>query len=587
MFTAAFCGLVLLSTGTLLFITLKNAFQTTRNSLGMRIESVIDEAVAEVDSYFDAIEDHTHWLVRQFGTGAISPTDQRQLKEIFTGALSNLPQIAEVALQFTDGAGIVYTASSSELSNVEWDPVFRVSTPSSQGQRIRYETGYWSIRPSALTHVREGTFMKPFQTPNGISGVVLVAANLSPLSEIFASDAFLGQHQLVRFLLLNKRVVLAHPELKEQNTIDTPVVSRLQDPFLKELETTERSRIGLIAEIPGVDVFTTGDSRSRPRVFAIHDITRPRSGGDLTVGVHFDPKAGEAEIDRLLSIALTGFILLVGSFIAAIVLGRRGAAPFHNLANVAQLVERDKLDEIKPLKTGWIKELASAASAFNNMVEGLKERTRVRDLFGKYVPQNVAALLLKDDGISQPINTEATIMFLDIVEFSAISEKLTPAEVVETMNAFFSDAVALIEEEQGMVTQFQGDAILAVFNVPVKVEDHAEAAIRTSIAIQKRIRERDFEGHELRCRIGINTGALVAGAIGAADRLSYTVYGDAVNVAVRLEQMNKTYGTEILLSASTVRLAPGYDFKLIGEVPVKGREVPVEIHTLADNQSGT
>ena len=263
-------------------------------------------------------------------------------------------------------------------------------------------------------------------------------------------------------------------------------------------------------------------------------------------------------------------------------LGRRAAAPMKQLADAAQLVQNNKLDEVAPLPVSSVKELAAATTAFNEMVDGLKERVKIRDLFGKYVPQNVATLLLTDDTTAEPKNAEATILFLDIEGFSTISEKLSPAEVVATMNAFFSEAVELIEEEGGMVTQFQGDAILAVFNVPVPQENHAAAAVRAGLSIINQIKQNKYAGQTLNCRIGINTGPLVAGAIGAQDRLSYTVYGDAVNVAARLEQMNKEYDTRILLTQATADLVKDHQFKQIGKLPIRGRRTPADVYTIAD-----
>ena len=164
-----------------------------------------------------------------------------------------------------------------------------------------------------------------------------------------------------------------------------------------------------------------------------------------------------------------------------------------------------------------------------------------------------------------------------------MSEKLEPAAVVATINAFFSDAVRLIEAEGGMVTQFQGDAILAVFNAPVPRDDHAASASRAASSIVHAIAQRRYEGQQLSCRIGINTGPVVAGAIGAEDRLSYTVYGDAVNVAARLEPLNKEFGTKILLAAATVALIDDASFRKIGTVPIRGRDGHVDVFTPADH----
>ncbi|MEL7430456.1 MAG: adenylate/guanylate cyclase domain-containing protein, partial [Pseudomonadota bacterium] len=303
------------------------------------------------------------------------------------------------------------------------------------------------------------------------------------------------------------------------------------------------------------------------------------SGGNILIGVHFSSETANVEIRRLIGVGVTGLLLLLASLIGAYLLGRWAARPIKTLAAAANLVQANKLDEVPQLEDSPVKELSSALGAFNAMVLGLKERERIRDLFGKYVPQNVANLLVADDKVAEPTNAEATVLFLDLVGFSTISESLSPAQLVETMNSFFSAAVEEIEKEQGIVTQFQGDAILAVYNVPVQRGDHADAALRTAAAILETISVNTFAGQKLDCRIGVNTGSLVAGAIGAADRLSYTVYGDAVNVASRLEQMNKENGTRILIAEETVRQGSGFDFVEVGLLKVRGRAKDVQTFT--------
>ena len=279
-------------------------------------------------------------------------------------------------------------------------------------------------------------------------------------------------------------------------------------------------------------------------------------------------------------VAGIGIGLLIASMLGAFVLGRWAARPIKKLSEAAQLVQDNQLELVEELPGSPVVELSSALGAFNGMVEGLKERERIRDLFGKYVPQDVANLLVADEHIADPTDATATVLFLDLVGFSAISESLSPGEVVSTMNAFFSEAVELIEEEHGVVTQFQGDAILAVFNVPIEQPDHSKAAVRAALAITDCINLNTYAGQKLDCRIGINTGSLVAGAIGAQDRLSYTVYGDAVNVAARLEQMNKEFGTRILVSGETVAQSEGFEFLPMGKVAIRGRTQEAEVFTL-------
>jgi len=179
---------------------------------------------------------------------------------------------------------------------------------------------------------------------------------------------------------------------------------------------------------------------------------------------------------------------------------------------------------------------------------------------------------------------EATILFTDIEGFTSISERLSPTELIATLNAYFEVVSRPIEHHGGVIDQYQGDAILATFNVPDALDDHAAHAVAAALEIQAVLREHTF-GPDLRLhsRVGINSGVVVGGLVGTGERLGYTVHGDEVNLAARLEQINKDYHTRIIVSARTRELAGAhkFPFQRIESVQVRGRETPVEIFTLA------
>jgi len=178
---------------------------------------------------------------------------------------------------------------------------------------------------------------------------------------------------------------------------------------------------------------------------------------------------------------------------------------------------------------------------------------------------------------------EATILFTDIEGFTAIGESLSPERLIATLNEYFSVVAAPVERHGGAINQFQGDAILATYNVLAEDSNHAANAVRTALEIQKLLKGRTFgDGVLLRTRIGINSGVVVGGVVGAGDRLGYTVHGDEVNLAARLEQLNKDYGTGVIVSESTRELAgpQRFPFARLGVVPVRGRQSPVTIYTL-------
>jgi adenylate cyclase len=177
---------------------------------------------------------------------------------------------------------------------------------------------------------------------------------------------------------------------------------------------------------------------------------------------------------------------------------------------------------------------------------------------------------------------EATVLFTDIEAFSTFAEKVSPERLVALLNEYFEAISAVVERHGGVITQFQGDAMLITFNTVRDDPDHAAKAVRTGAEIQQLTRERLFgDAVRMRTRCGINTGRIVAGAVGSAERLLYTVHGDEVNIAARLEQLNKKYGTYLLAAESTVRAAGGeFAFRLVDEITVRGRASATRVYTL-------
>ena len=230
-------------------------------------------------------------------------------------------------------------------------------------------------------------------------------------------------------------------------------------------------------------------------------------------------------------------------------------------------------------------ELGHAASRFNRMVEGLAEREYLRDTFGKYVSESVASSILGNRGRSgHAVDTtaEATLMFTDIQGFTGLSERATPTEVAAGLNAYLRIVVPVIQRHGGVVNNFIGDGLFASFNLPLPLENHAAAAICAALEIQKALASAEFVGGvRLNTRIGLNTGPVIGVTIGTDNRLSYTLLGDAVNVASRLEQLNKKFGTRILAAESTVVAAGAIDSsECLGESDVRGHKGNIVVYRI-------
>ena len=181
----------------------------------------------------------------------------------------------------------------------------------------------------------------------------------------------------------------------------------------------------------------------------------------------------------------------------------------------------------------------------------------------------------------EPTRTQATILYSDIENFTGIAESLSPDQVFQMLNEFFPTVIEPIMRYSGVVNQFQGDAMLVTFNVPLEDPLHAEHAVQAAYEMATAIQDKTFAGIPLRIRVGINTGQVVAGNVGSGNRISYTVHGDAVNLAARLEQLNKRYGTQVLVSGSTLeQLSVNYPLEAIGETLVRGKREVVRVFKL-------
>lgn len=205
----------------------------------------------------------------------------------------------------------------------------------------------------------------------------------------------------------------------------------------------------------------------------------------------------------------------------------------------------------------------------------------IRDALGKYVPEAVAINVIENQNLLQPLRTNATVMFTDIVGFTSITENMKPESVFAMLNEYFKTVIKPVTHWGGIVNQFQGDAMIVTFNVPLALEHHADCAVQAALDIQSATTEIKFGGIALQTRIGIHTGDVIAGNVGSGDRFNYTVYGDAVNLAARLEQLNKEYDTLVLVSADTVeQLTHEYKLSSIGEISIRGKEQKVYVHSI-------
>ncbi|MEJ2636077.1 MAG: adenylate/guanylate cyclase domain-containing protein [Calditrichia bacterium] len=217
-----------------------------------------------------------------------------------------------------------------------------------------------------------------------------------------------------------------------------------------------------------------------------------------------------------------------------------------------------------------------------------KDKRRVRRIFSHYVSSSVVDVLLRNPEKVKLGGEKkfCSVLFSDVAGFTTISEQLEPEKLVTLLNEYLTEMTNLIFENQGMLDKYEGDAIMAVFGAPVEMPDHAELACRSALQMQKRLQQlrerwKAADKPELHMRIGVNSGDMVVGNMGSVTRFDYTVMGDSVNLASRLEGANKLYGTEIMIGEKTYELVKDkFLVRPLDMLAVKGKKKPVKAYEL-------
>ncbi|MGD8376028.1 MAG: adenylate/guanylate cyclase domain-containing protein [Acidobacteriota bacterium] len=273
-------------------------------------------------------------------------------------------------------------------------------------------------------------------------------------------------------------------------------------------------------------------------------------------------------------------VLFLGGLTVCVLLGtlvgRSISRPVLRIAAEARRVEGG--DYSGTLDLPQRDEIGELARAFNHMMRGLEERDRVRNLLGKVVSPAIARELLSKEIELGGEERIVTILFSDLRGFTAMCEGQAPRAILARLNAYLTRMTEVVERHGGVVDKYIGDAIMALFGAPLGHPDDASRAVATAMEMTAALRELDDgSGKGFRMGVGLNTGTVVAGNMGSQTRLNYTVIGDAVNLASRLEGLTKAYGAPVIVSGSTRDAAPGYLFRELDRVRVRGRREPVAI----------
>ncbi|HEV7773814.1 MAG TPA: adenylate/guanylate cyclase domain-containing protein [Conexibacter sp.] len=344
------------------------------------------------------------------------------------------------------------------------------------------------------------------------------------------------------------------------------------------------------------------------RFFAMESLLRPvLADVALHLSDDFEPGRGGVPLRRRLLVGLPAINVLTGAIVAGIELNRNGAqladlgpavvvavivaftisleltillsrsifGPLDALREATERVRHGDLRTRVPVVSA--DETGRLARSFNDMVAGLQERERLHEAFGAYVGPNVAEMVLRDGPNLDGEELQVSVLFLDIRDFTRFAERASAREVVDRLNEFYDLVVPLLVRHGGYPDKYVGDGLLGVFGAPEPIVAHADRAVAAAIEIAAAVQER-YQG-SLRVGIGVNSGLVVAGTVGGGGHVEFTVIGDPVNTAARVEQVTRQTGDAVLVTDATQRLLcldhGGFDAR--PAAPLKGKRERVQL----------
>jgi class 3 adenylate cyclase len=326
-----------------------------------------------------------------------------------------------------------------------------------------------------------------------------------------------------------------------------------------------------------------GDSlpRSRPSFAAWSSVSMLATAFAFAVGGAMLAAVFDHAEEVPLLFAVIGCALTL-AFAVPITVGAMFTPSLRPIRDLAQGTERVAAgDYSQRLPVVQDDDLGALAASFNRMQAGLAERQRLQAAFGTYVDPILAARLLEQgDDVFTGERRQVSVMFVDVRDFTPFAEANTAEDTVARLNTLFEIVVPAVVDAGGHVNKFLGDGALAVFGAPNDLADHAEAAVSAAVVIHRLVAERF--GGTLRVGIGVNTGVVIAGTIGGGGKLEFTLIGDTVNVAARVEQLTKTTGDAILLTHQTVDALVSRPLGLTdrGSHALKGKSAAVKVFGL-------
>ena len=554
--------------------------------------SLINLGVGSMNQAFsaqiEAVEEASDFTVSALKSGSILMDRKQEVAEYLFGALSAMEHVSFIIVADKDGNFIQIDRGLGDgvlvpqfVPAADRTHALASLIESSAPRTEAFWTGpdyYAQRRHTYITHV------EPVLNGGRHEGLVIVAMSMERLSEI-TSDI---STELVVVFMLNPetRELIAHPRLSEVFDLLSPgkpliELHHVPDEFLKTLDATRPVDAQEYGLQEGHELRTGRDADGQKRFVVLQGSELGPTGLPISIGAHFPARILEQPLEQLTDAILIGVALLGVALIGAGLLAHRIGQPIRRAASGARAVADLELEKVELLPGSFVRELDDLSSGFNSMVGGLRA-------FSRYLPRTLVRKLLSEGRAEAPPEVrEVAVLFTDIAGFTSVSEGMSATETAAFVNHHLSLLGAEITREGGTIDKYIGDSIMAFWGAPEHLGNPAEPAARAALAMARAIRAdntaRAAAGKApVRIRIGLHLGPLVVGDIGAPERVNYTVIGDTVNAASRLESLGKEIDPDtdvIILVSEDVARKLGEDIhrEPMGAHKVKGRTEPVEV----------
>lgn len=577
-------GLVALAVIIVLAIVLWTGRQTTLNLTRDKQELLLSTMEIRLRETVDPAASQLAFIAEVFGQPREVAYGRNRIADLLTGALAAAPQIRGIT--FTDPKGFMIVARRTDegatitmedrgdapgvVADLEWG--------NSSIGGMWAEISFGSESGGALIRRRHSVWRG-----GQFFGVLNAYVPTRLMSNYLATvEGGIGGHG---FLLYDREFVLAHANLaRPQNDAAhriLPRIDQIGDPVLAKIWTDPvdvplltQGQNGHAADIDG------------ERYLFLHRAIYSYGEKPWLIGTYFRAQDVLQDAMRLAYAAGAGLVILVLSCLAAIAVARGVARPISRLSKGAQGLRTLEFGRIADLPRSILRELDDQARAFNEMLSALR-------WFEAYVPRAIVRRLMRPGNTRPPpsVEREVTVLFSDIVGFTTMSEKMSAKETAAFLNHHMGLATRAIEAEQGTVDKFIGDSVMAFWGAPNRQNNHPILAARAAEGMAKAIAADNAARlaqklPPVRVRIGIHTGRAVVGNIGAPGRVNYTIVGDTVNTAQRLETLGREAvapETEVGVLMSDVtakRLDDTLKVLPLGKFTVKGRAGSVEVYQL-------